>query len=71
MGGTQTKLYGDDSCPSQLHSLAEDLQLAGVEGQMESKLCSSAKDGKVCLHVYVCVAPPMIVGAWSMAVMLW
>ena len=26
--------HGDDSCPSQLQSLAEDLQLAGVEGQM-------------------------------------
>ena len=26
------KLYGDDSCPSQLQSLAEDVQLAGVEG---------------------------------------
>ena len=27
------KVYGDDSCPSQLQSLAEDLQLTGVEGQ--------------------------------------
>ena len=36
------KLYGDDSCPSQLQSLAEDLQLAGVEGQM---LCSSGEGG--------------------------
>ena len=35
------KLYSDDSCPSQLQSLAEDLQLAGVEGQMDGKLCSS------------------------------
>ena len=26
---------------------------------------------RICLYVYVCVAPPMIVGAWSMAVMLW
>ena len=26
--------HGDDSCPSQLQTLAEDLQLAGVEGQM-------------------------------------
>ena len=34
------KLYGDDSCPSQPQSLAEDLQLAGVEGQMDGKLCS-------------------------------
>ena len=39
------KLYGDDSCPSQLQSLAEDLQLAGVEGQMDGKLCSSVEGG--------------------------
>ena len=26
---------------------------------------------RICLYVYVCVAPPMIVGAWSMAVVLW
>ena len=26
---------------------------------------------RVCFYVYVCVAPLMIVGAWSMAVMLW
>ena len=26
---------------------------------------------RICLYVYVRVAPPMIVGAWSMAVMLW
>ena len=72
------KLYGDDSCPSQLQSLAEDLQLAGVEGQMDGKLCSSGEGGtdgkmvRICLyvHVYVCVAPPTIVGAWSMAIML-
>ena len=32
------KLYGDDSCPTQLQSLAEDLRLAGVEGQMVGKL---------------------------------
>ena len=25
----------------------------------------------ICMYVYVCVAPPMIVGAWSMAVVLW
>ena len=37
------KLYGDDSCPSQLQSLAEDLQLAGVEGQTDGKLCSSGE----------------------------
>ena len=42
-------LYCDDSCPSQLHFLAEDLQLAGVEGKMDGKLCSSGEgviDGK-------------------------
>ena len=39
------KLYGDDSCPSQLQSLAEDLQLAGVEGQKDDKLCSSGEGG--------------------------
>ena len=27
------KLYDDGSCPSQLQSLAKDLQLAGVEGK--------------------------------------
>ena len=42
------KLYGDDSCPSQIKSLAEDLQLAGVEGQMDGKLCSS---GEVCTYM--------------------
>ena len=26
---------------------------------------------RICLCVRVCVAPPMIVGAWSMAVVLW
>ena len=34
------KLYGDDSCPSQLQSLAEYLQLTGVEGKGDCKLCS-------------------------------
>ena len=42
---------------------------------MEGKLCSSDEEGTggkdlpVC--ACVCVAPPMIVGAWSMAVFLW
>ena len=69
------KLYGDDSCTSQLQSLAEDLQLAGVERQRDGKLRSSGEretDGKdlpVC--TCVCVAPPMIVGVWWMAVVLW
>ena len=39
------KLYGEDSCPSQLQSLAADLQLAGVEGQNDGKLCSSGEGG--------------------------
>ena len=69
------KLYGDDSCPSQLQSLVEDLQLSEVEGQMDGKLCSSGEggtDGKeLSVCACVCVALPMIVGAWSMAVMLW
>ena len=30
---SRMRLYGDDSCPSQLQSLAEDLQLAGVRGK--------------------------------------
>ena len=38
------KLYGDDLCPSQLQSLAEDLQLAGVEGQTDGKLSSSGEE---------------------------
>ena len=25
----------------------------------------------ICLYVHVCVAPPMIVGVWLMAVVLW
>ena len=65
------KLNGDDSCPSQLQSLAEDLQLAGVEGQMDGKLCSSGEGGTDGKDLHVCVAPSMIVGVWSMAVMLW
>ena len=39
------KLYGDDSCPSQLQSLTENLQLAGVDGQMDGKFCSSGEGG--------------------------
>ena len=65
------KNYGDDSCPSQLQSLAEDLQLAGAERQMDGKLCSSDEGGTDSKYVHVYVAPPMIVSVWSMAVMLW
>ena len=36
-------IYGDDSCPK---SMAEDLQLAGVEEQTDGKLCSSGEGGR-------------------------
>ena len=49
------KLYGDDSCPSQLQSLAEDLQLAGVEGQMDGKSCSSGEGGTDGKDLPVCI----------------
>ena len=26
---------------------------------------------RVCLYIHICVASPMILGAWSMAVVLW
>ena len=63
------KLYGDDSCLMQ--SLAENLQLAGVEGQMDSKLCSSGEGGIEGKDLPVCVCMSMIVGVQSMAVMLY
>ena len=68
------KLYDDDSCPSQLQSLAENMQLAGVEGKGMVSYVPQVKEEqmiRICLYVYVCVAPPMIVGAWLMAAMLW
>ena len=49
------KLYGDDSCPSQLQSLAEDLQLAGVEGQRDGKSCSSGEGGRDSKDMPVCI----------------
>ena len=53
------KLYSDDLCPSQLpsqlQSLAEDLQLAGVEGQMDGKLRSSGKGGTDSKNLPVCI----------------
>ena len=58
------KLYSDDSCPSQLQSLAEDQQLTGVEGQTDGKLCSSGEGGTdgrdlavckcTCVYVWLC-----------------
>ena len=52
------------------------LQPAGVKGQTNIKLCSSDEggtDGKdlSVMNTYVCVAPPIIVGEWSMAAVLW
>ena len=51
-------LYGDDSCPSQLQSLAEDLLWARVEGKTDDKLCSLGEggtDGKDLLSVCTCM----------------
>ena len=48
------KLYGDDSCPSQLQSLAEDLQLAGVEGKGMVSYVPRGTGGKD-LSVCACV----------------
>ena len=49
------KLYGDDLCPSQLQSLAEDLQLAEVEGQMDGMLSSSGEGGTEGNDLPVCI----------------
>ena len=62
-----------DACPSQLQSLTDDQLLAEVEGTTDSKLCFSGEgrtDVRICLRVHVCVTLPMIVGVWSMAVVL-
>ena len=48
-------MYSDDSCRSQLQFLAEDLQLAGVEGQIDGKLCSSGDRETDCKDLPVCV----------------
>ena len=71
------KLYGDDLCPSQRQSLAEDLQLPSL--RVERQILGwqvinvpQVREGqmvRICLYVYVCVTPPMIAGVWSMAVM--
>ena len=45
-------MYGDDSCPSQLQSLAEDLQLVG---QMDGMLCSSGEGGTDGRDLPVCI----------------
>ena len=48
-------MYGDDSCPSQLQSLAEGPQVAGVEGQRDGKLCSSGEGGTDGKYLPVCI----------------
>ena len=65
------KLYGDDLCPSQLQSLAEDLELRGKRMLNYVPHVKEEQMVRICLCVHLCVAPPMIVGVWSMAVMLW
>ena len=47
--------YSDDSCPSQLQSSAGDLQLAGVEGQTDGKLCSPGEGGTDGKDLEVCM----------------
>ena len=49
------KVYGDDSCPSQPQSLADDLQLAGLERQMDSQLRSSGEGGTDGKDLPVCI----------------
>ena len=66
-------MYGDDACPRHLQSLVGDLGgVTGVDGQRSGKLDKQGRSDNVNSHVrvhvcvLVCVAPPMIVGAWSM-----
>ena len=68
-GGKRGKEGGENS---QLHiyelqSSAEDLQLAGVEGQSYIFVPQVREEQtvRICLYVHVCVPPPMIVGEWS------
>ena len=57
MGGKETKLYGDDSCPNQLQSQSSPWSLGGgtgVEGQRDGKF----REGKlycVCYAFCWCV----------------
>ena len=46
-------MYGDDLCPRQIQSLAGGLQLAGVEGQTDGKLCSSGDLAELTAWKYV------------------
>ena len=74
-------MYGDDACPSHLQSQSSVGDLGGVtgiDGHKSDKLDKRGKSVHVvytlvlihvcaCVCVLVCVAPPMVVGAWSMA----
>lgn len=40
--------------------------MAGVEGQIKSSSGGGTKE-----LVHVCLSPPIIVGAWSIAIVLW
>ena len=58
------KLYGDDWCPSQLQSLAEDLQLAGVRGKRMVSYVSQVREEqmvRICLCVSPCASPCKLV----------
>ena len=61
------KLYGDDSSQSQ--SSAGDLgEVTGIEGQSGKNMCQGGKPDSGKFHSsYIGVAPPLRMGAWSMA----
>ena len=65
----KSRLYGDVECAQQPrpHSPTGDLgEIAGVNGQNSEGMCEGGKPGTGKL-MYVYVAPPTPVGAWSMA----
>ena len=67
----KSKLYGDVECAQQPrpHSPTGDLgEIVGVNGQNSEGMCQGCKPGTgKLLLMYVYVAPPTSVGAWSMA----
>ena len=69
MGGTKSKLYGDVECAQQPrpHSPTGDLGEIGriVKGCVRE--VSLAQVSCILMYMYVYVAPPTPVGAWSMA----
>ena len=57
MGGKETKLHGEDSCPTQLQSQSSPGGLGcatGVEGQRDGKF-RDGEFGKVSCIVFVCM----------------